>query len=96
MNRARTEAMLSGCCVIQVEGAHDLERFFHDGEDIILCKNNDPDALAKLAHYYVTDAVENALEIGKEARKNAIKHFNYERYGKNWLDLLKSKGIYKE
>ena len=40
MNRARTEAMLSGSCVVQVEGAHDLDRFAKPDENMVLLENN--------------------------------------------------------
>lgn len=95
MNRARTEAMLSGCCVIQVEGAHDLKRFFHPGKDIILAPNNNPDALADLAYSYVTDKIAEAKQIGIAARENAMIQFSYKRYRQSWLNLLSKHGIYK-
>lgn len=87
MNRARTEAFLSGCCVIQVEGAHDLERWAKHGENIILV----PDDTDIIAHT-VADLIENrykeALEIGQQGKKMAIEWFNPERYRNDWLTLL--------
>ena len=88
MNRARTEAMLSGCCVVQVEGAHDLDRWAKHNENIILVPNQ-PKVIAQI----VTDLIENqydkCIEIGKKARETAIKHFNYKRYRQDWIKLLK-------
>ena len=40
MNRSRTEAMLSGSCVVQVAGGHDLDRFVKDGENMIIVPDN--------------------------------------------------------
>lgn len=88
MNRARTEAMLSGCCVIQVEGAHDLERFAKDGENIILAPN-DPREIAKACIKLIEEKPDEAIRIGENGRQTAIKYFNRERYRQDWLKLIK-------
>jgi len=89
MNRARTEAMLSGCCVVQVEGAHDLERFAKPYENMIIVPN-DPEFIAKK----ITDLLENhyqkCIEIGQKGKMTAKKLFNYERYRQDWLAVLNS------
>jgi len=89
MNRARTEAMLSGCAVVQVEGAHDIDRFFESRKNIYLIPNNKPDEAAD----FIADLIENhydeAVKLGKRARDNAMNNFNYDIYGKAWIDLLK-------
>lgn len=87
MNRARTEAFLCGCCVIQVEGAHDLEIWAKDGENIILVPN-DPEEIAKTVVTFLEKDYEKAVRIGESARKMASKHFSYERYKTTWLSLL--------
>lgn len=87
MNRARTEAMLSGCAVVQVEGAHDLEKFFKDGENIILVEN-DPQKISDKIYALLTTEFSEALLIGKKARENAMKQFSYTRYRQDWLNLL--------
>ena len=88
MNRARTEAFFSGCCVVQVEGAHDLERWAVDGENIIIVPND----AAKIAATIV-DLIENryqeAVKIGQAAKQMAAKHFNPDRYRHDWMALLK-------
>lgn len=88
MNRGRTEAMLSGCCVVQVKGAHDLERFAIDGENMILVPNK-PEKIAEILIDLIENQYERCVKIGQEAKKTAIKLFNYERYRADWLDLLK-------
>jgi glycosyltransferase involved in cell wall biosynthesis len=87
MNRARTEAFLSGCCVIQVEGAHDLERWAKPDENIIIVPNS-----AKEIARVVADLLENgydrALTIGQKGKKMATVEFSYDRYRSDWLKLL--------
>src|SRR3972149_6073257 len=47
MNGARTEAMLSGACVVQVEGAHDLARFAKNTENMVVAPNK-PEGLERI------------------------------------------------
>ena len=89
MNRARTEAFLSGCCVIQVEGAHDLERWAKAGENILLVPN-DPEKIAKVIAELLHDGYQKAIQIGQKGKEMAIKEFNPERYRKDWLELLQN------
>lgn len=87
MNRARTEAFLSGCCVVQVEGAHDLERWAVNGKNIILVPD-DPDQIAAT----IADLIENrygyAAAIGQAGKQMAEKEFGYDRYRRDWLTLI--------
>jgi len=94
MNRSRTEAMLSGCAVIQVEGGHDLDRFFKDGENIYLTPNKNPEKMADLAWELVTTRFDEAKQVGMQARENAIIQFNYDRYCKDWIEFLISQGLW--
>lgn len=89
MNRGRTEAMLSGCAVVQVKGAHDLDRFFKHNENIYLIENNKPDEAADYIADLMQNRYEDAIKLGKRARDNAMSHFNYQRYGKDWANFLK-------
>jgi glycosyltransferase involved in cell wall biosynthesis len=90
MNRGRTEAMLSGCCVVQVEGAHDLERFARPGKNMVIVPNR-PEEIAAT----ITDLIENRFEetkkIGQEGKKTALEFFTYPRYRADWLEFLKQK-----
>lgn len=87
MNRARTEAFLSGCCVIQVEGAHDLERWACPGENIVLVPN-DPKEIAKVVVDFIENKYWEAVEIGQKGKKMAINNFSQERYKQDWLKLI--------
>jgi glycosyltransferase involved in cell wall biosynthesis len=89
MNRARTEAFLSGCCVIQVEGAHDLERWAKDGENIILVPD-EPQRIAEVVAELLHSGYQNAIQIGQKGKIMATREFNPERYRKDWLDLLRN------
>jgi glycosyltransferase involved in cell wall biosynthesis len=87
MNRARTEAFLSGCCVIQVEGAHDLEHWARHGENIILVPDN-PDEIAALVANILENRYEEAIAIGQKGKQMAIEQFSPERYKRDWLSLI--------
>jgi glycosyltransferase involved in cell wall biosynthesis len=87
MNRARTEAFLSGCCVIQVEGAHDLERWAKPGENIVLAPD-DPEEIARVIADFLDNGYQKALAIGQKGKEMAVREFNSVRYRKDWLRLL--------
>lgn len=89
MNTARTEALLSGCCVVQVEGAHDLEKWAKDGENIILVPD-DPQKIAALIADLLGNRYEEALQIGQNGKKMATALFSRESYRNDWLDLFKN------
>lgn len=86
MNRARTEAMLSGCCVVQVEGGHDLDKFAVDGENMVLVPNNPQSIVKKIAELLANPA--EAKRIGENGRKTAMEKFNPARYRNDWLNFL--------
>lgn len=88
MNRARTEAFLSGCCVVQVEGAHDLERWAKHGENIILVPD-DPEEIARTVADLIENRYQEAVRIGQTGKKMALTEFSPERYRNDWLKVLK-------
>jgi glycosyltransferase involved in cell wall biosynthesis len=87
MNRARTEAFLSGCCVIQVEGAHDLQYWAKPGENIVLVPDN-PEEIARVIAEFLHDGYLRAIAIGQKGREMALREFNYTRYRNDWMNLL--------
>jgi glycosyltransferase involved in cell wall biosynthesis len=89
MNRARTEAFLSGCCVVQVEGAHDLERWAKHGENIILVPN-DPDIIADIVADILENRYAEAITIGQKGKQMAIEQFSPECYRQNWIALIEN------
>jgi len=92
MPRSRTEAMLSGCCVVTTKG-QDAESFIVDGVNGFLTPRN-PDAIVErivwaLNNYHL------AVKIGQNARITAEHLFSRERYREDWR-LLLSKVLNRE
>lgn len=90
MNRGRTEAMLSGCCVIQVDGAHDLNKFAINGKNMVIVPDN-AEEIAKKVVYYLGEGYQEAVKIGQAGKQMAIETFNYKRYRQDWLDIIAKK-----
>lgn len=85
MPRARTEAMLSGCCVVSTP-SQDADTFINEGINGFLVPRN-PE--------YTVDLIENllnnyprAIAIGQEGKKTAIELFDWNRYAKEWEEFL--------
>jgi len=85
MPRSRSEAMMSGCCVVTTP-YQDADTFIQDGVNGFLCKNNPEDAAKKIADMIFN--YQEAIKIGKKGRETAIKLFNKERYQREWLELI--------
>jgi glycosyltransferase involved in cell wall biosynthesis len=85
MPRARTEAMLSGCCVITTLN-QDSETFIKDGVNGYRAIRN-PKYIADLCEGLINN-YNKAIEIGQEGRKTALKLFNHERYMNEWREVL--------
>jgi len=94
MNRGRTEAMLSGCCVVQIEGAHDLDRFAKHNENMIIVPNN-MEVILNTINVLLESEYEKCVEIGKNARKTAKELFNRKQYRESWLQLINTKILKK-
>jgi len=85
MPRARTEAMLSGCCVVTTDN-QDEEKFIESGKNGFIVERNP---------VKVVDLIEGLLleysmaeKIGQEGKKTALELFNPKRYKKEWLDVI--------
>lgn len=87
MPRSRTEAMLSGCCVVSLAN-HGAEEFIKQGENGFLVPNN-PEACADFLESLVRDSYGLAKEIGQRSKKTAQELFNVERFKNDWAALLK-------
>ncbi len=86
MPRARTEAMLSGCCVITTPH-QDADTFIKDKENGFLINRNPTEVVDLIES--LLDNYSLAIKIGQEGKKTAEKLFDGERYRKNWEDLIK-------
>lgn len=85
MPRSRTEAMLSGSCVITTPH-QDAHLFIQTGKNGFLVERN---------VQHVVELVEKllnnpqlALEIGQEGKKTAQKLFNWDRYSNEWQEYV--------
>lgn len=89
MPRSRTEAQMSGCCIVTTPN-QDADRFIKHGENGFLVKWNDPYGTAELINDLIKNRYREAVEIGQKGRKTAEKDFHIKRYQKEWLDLINS------
>lgn len=87
MPRSRTEAMLSGCCIVTTP-QHDADTFIKHGENGFLVPHNNPVLVAKLIAELLRD-YKTAKEIGKKGREDALKLFSRERYRDDWLNFIR-------
>lgn len=94
--RARTEAMLSGCCVVTTP-YHDATTFIEDGVNGFLTSKEEikdprvmdnPDKAADLIESLIRDRADEAIEIGKKGRETAMKLFNKDVFEDQWRKLI--------
>lgn len=87
MPRSRTEAMLSGCCVLTTP-QHDADSFIKDGYNGFIVPHNNVVYVVELIKKLM-DNYKITKEIGMRGRETAIELFNRERYKNDWLNFLK-------
>lgn len=85
MPRTRTEAILSGVCIVTTK-YQDADTFIEDGVNGFLCKRNPEDAAKKIADMIFD--YKKAVEIGQRGKETAMKLFSKERYQREWLSLV--------
>lgn len=78
MSRSRTEAMLSGCCVLSSRH-DDVERFIENGVNGFLLPDN-PLSYAETVYQLINFKYAEAVEIGQRGKATAQKYFNTPRY----------------
>lgn len=95
--RARTEAMLSGCCVVSTP-YQDASTYIEDGVNGFLTTQHEikdprimdnPEYAAKIIKRLVLDNPDEAVRIGQKGKETAIKLFNFENFEKQWVEMLK-------
>lgn len=87
MPRSRTEAMLSGCCVVTTE-THGAKEFIEEGFNGFFVPHNNPEYASKLIASLIKDNYELAKEIGLRGRETAKRLFSRERYSQDWQNLI--------
>ena len=84
MPGARTEAMLSGCCIVTT-GNNDAHRYIEHGVTGYLCET--VQEFVETIKMLLADP-EKAYKVGKAGREAARGYFTKERFVQDWLDLL--------
>jgi len=101
MPRARTEAMLSGCCIVSTP-YHDASTFIEDGVNGFLTSRaelkdprvmDNPEYTANLIKRLVMDEPQKAIEIGQKGKETARKLFNMKNFQNQWEEVLKEVGV---
>lgn len=78
MPRSRTEAMLSGCCVLSSK-YHGAEEFIEHGKEGFIMPDN-PLSYAQTIFQLINHHYQEAIDIGQAGKAKAQKLFNNERY----------------
>lgn len=91
MPRARTEAMMSGCCIVTM-GGQDVEDFIDNGENGIIIPNRSPKLIVEVIESLLED-YKKAVELGEKARETARETFKLDRFHKEWRELVINKAL---
>lgn len=86
MPRSRTEAMLSGCCVL-TSRHHDADLFIEHGVNGLIMPDN-PHSYVEAIYQLINYNYKDAVELGKAGRETAKKYFNPERYQKDLYHVI--------
>jgi glycosyltransferase involved in cell wall biosynthesis len=86
MPRSRTEAMLSGACVLTSK-YHGAEDYIEHGVDGFIVPDN-PLSYANAIHHILNGSYQDAVKIGQKGKVKARKLFNLDRYHKDLYDLI--------
>lgn len=87
MPRSRTEAMLSGCCVVSTRH-HDWGDYIENGVNGFVTVDN-PNVMADLITDLILNKYKEAVAIGKAGKEMAQKVFSTERWANDWEAYLK-------
>ena len=96
MPRARTEAMLSGACIVTTP-YQDADTFIEHGVNGFLTSKHritnpnvmdNPEVTAKLIKRLVLDEPDEAIRIGKKGKETARELFKYENFAKQWEEVV--------
>lgn len=94
--RARTEAMLSGACIVTTP-YQDASTFIEHGVNGFLTSRaeikdprvmDNPEATAKLIQKLVMETPEEAIRIGQVGKKTAQNLFSFQKFVDQWSDVI--------
>lgn len=86
MPRSRTEAMLSGCCVL-TSRYHGADEFIEHGKEGFIMPDN-PNSYAETCYQLIMYHYKEAQEIGQAGKECVKKLFSPERYQKDLYELI--------
>lgn len=86
MPRSRTEAMLSGQCVLSSR-YHDADMYIENGVNGFILPDN-PLSYIETIEQLINFNYRKAVEIGQNAKATARKYFNIERYQRDFYFIL--------
>lgn len=86
MPRSRTEAMLSGACVL-TSRYHNADEFIEHGVSGFIVPDN-PLSYAEAIHYLLNDCYKDAIEIGQRGKEVARKYFSLDRYLEDLYNII--------
>jgi len=86
MPRSRTEAMLSGCCVLTSK-YHEADLFIEHGVNGFIVPDN-PKSYAEAIYHLINYNYREAVEIGQRGKQTAIKYFAPERYRQDLYNII--------
>lgn len=85
MPRSRTEAMLSGCCVVTTSN-HDINKYIMNGYNGFLVPRS-PERIAKMIEFLIRD-FNLAVEVGQRGKATAQKYLHTARYQNDWKKFI--------
>lgn len=88
MPRARTEAMLSGCCVLSSKH-HGFDEFIEHGKQAFVMPDN-PLSYAQTIQQLIDFHYQEAIEIGQRGKERAQKLFNHKRYLNDLFNIVEA------
>lgn len=86
MPRSRTEAMLSGCCIVTLRH-HDIADYIEDGVNGFIIPRN-PESAVKLIKELLTNRYHEAVQVGMRGRETALKEFSSDKFAQQWEVFL--------
>lgn len=86
MPRSRTEAMLSGCCVL-TSRYHGADGFIEHGKEGFIMPDN-PMSYADTIYQLIFHHYKDAIEIGQAGKAKAIQTFSTDRYQADLYDII--------
>jgi len=85
MPRSRTEAMLSGCCILTTPH-QDADQFIKHGENGFIIQRN-PMHVVELVKFLLEN-YDEAIKIGQKGKETAQQLFNWDHYHQKWIDFI--------